>query len=255
MSGPRIDTSPPAIQEIMSIPQSTFRLSPVHALDDKSLDDVVAIGSAVAASAARSMAKRMLDIVGSLVGLIVLSPVMVLVAILIRFDSRGPILFRQLRTGLHGRQFTCLKFRTMVSDAEVQLQQLESRNESAGGVLFKIKDDPRVTRLGRFLRSSSLDELPQFFNVLVGQMSLVGPRPLQIRDSERLEALAPQPYNRRLSVMPGLTGPWQVGGRSELDSLSMLQLDLEYVDNWTLSTDLDILFRTVGVVVRRQGAC
>ncbi len=143
----------------------------------------------------------------------------------------------------------------MVPDAEERLRDLEARNEAAGGVLFKIKDDPRVTRLGRFLRRSSLDEIPQLWNVLMGQMSLVGPRPLQLRDSQRLEAMAPLPYLRRLSVMPGLTGPWQVGGRSELDSLSMLRLDLDYVENWTLTTDLEILVKTIGVVVRRQGAC
>ena len=216
---------------------------------------MVAIGSAVAASAARSMVKRILDFTGALVGLILLSPVMVLVAIVIRCDSRGPIFFRQVRTGFRGRQFSCLKFRTMVIGAEERLRDLETQNESVGGVLFKIKNDPRVTRLGRFLRKSSLDELPQLFNVLLGQMSLVGPRPLQLRDSQRLEALAPIPYSRRLSVMPGVTGPWQVGGRSDLDSLGMLRLDLDYVENWTLTTDLGILCKTVGVVIRRQGAC
>ena len=239
----------------MSIPQSVFRFSSVHSFDDASLDDVVAISSAAAAAAARSVAKRSLDIVGSLVGLILLSPVMFVVAILIRCDSRGPILFRQTRTGYRGRQFACFKFRTMVVDAEERLRGLEAQNESAGGVLFKIKNDPRVTRLGGFLRRSSLDELPQLFNVLLGQMSLVGPRPLQLRDSQKLEALAPVPYSRRLSVMPGVTGPWQVGGRSELDSLGMLRLDLDYVENWTWTTDLGILFKTVGVVLRRQGAC
>ena len=239
----------------MSIPQSAFRFSSVHSFDDASLDDVVAISSAVAASAARSVVKRSLDIVGSLLGLIILSPVMAIVAIMIRCDSTGPILFRQIRMGFNGRQFSCLKFRTMVTDAEEQLRGLETQNESAGGVLFKIKNDPRVTRLGGFLRKSSLDELPQLLNVLLGQMSLVGPRPLQLRDSKRLEALAPIPYSRRLSVMPGVTGPWQVGGRSELDSLGMLRLDLDYVENWTLTTDLGILCKTVGVVIRRQGAC
>ena len=246
---------PSSDKKEMSIPQSAYRFSTVHSFDDASLDDVVAISSAVAASAARSVAKRTLDIVGSLLGLILLSPVMVVVAILIRCDSKGAILFRQIRTGLNGREFSCLKFRTMVTGAEEQLRNLEAKNESAGGVLFKMKNDPRVTRLGQFLRKSSLDEVPQLFNVLVGQMSLVGPRPLQLRDSKKLEALAPIPYMRRLTVIPGLTGPWQVGGRSDLDSLGMLRLDLEYVDRWTLTTDLGILFKTVGVVIRRQGAC
>ena len=121
-----------------------------------------------------------------------LSPLLALVALLIRLDSRGPILFRQQRMGLGGREFRCLKFRTMVPDAEQRLRDLEARNESAGGVLFKIKDDPRVTPLGRFLRRSSLDELPQLWNVLVGEMSLVGPRPLQLRDSEKLAELDPE---------------------------------------------------------------
>src|ERR1700723_3650658 len=159
-----------------------------------------------------------MDVVGGLGGLLVLSPVLAVVALLIRLDSRGPILFRQERMGLGGRVFWCLKFRTMVPDAGQRLRDLEARNESVGGVLFKIKDDPRVTPLGRFLRSSSLDELPQLWNVLVGEMSLVGPRPLQLRDSEKLENLDPEGYARRLSVMPGITGPWQVGGRSDVDS-------------------------------------
>ncbi len=239
----------------MSISQPSFRLSTGRSLEEASLDDVVGIRSAVAASAARSLTKRALDIVGSLCGLILLSPVLALVAILIRLDSRGPILFRQKRTGLNATEFSCLKFRTMVLDAEARLRDLESKNESAGGVLFKIKNDPRITRLGRFLRRSSLDELPQLWNVLVGQMSLVGPRPLQLRDSQRLEALSPGSYTRRLSVMPGVTGPWQVGGRSDVDSLGMLRLDLDYVENWTLVTDLGILVKTVGVVLYRKGAC
>ncbi len=239
----------------MSMPQSTLRFTTGRSLEEPTLDDVVAISSAVAAAAARSVTKRALDLVGSVIGLFLLSPVLALVAILIRLDSKGPILFCQKRTGLNGHEFLCLKFRTMVVDAEARLRDLESKNESAGGVLFKIKDDPRITPLGRFLRRSSLDELPQLWNVLVGQMSLVGPRPLQLRDSQRLRALAPESFNRRLTVMPGVTGPWQVGGRSDVDSLGMLQLDLEYVENWTLATDVEILVKTVGVVVRRQGAC
>lgn len=243
------------ITKTMSMPQSTLRLSNSRSLDEPSLDDVVAISSAVAAAAARSMTKRTLDLLGSIVGLVLLSPVLAVVAVLIRLDSKGPIFFCQPRTGLNGREFCCFKFRTMIMDAEARLRDLESKNESAGGVLFKIKNDPRITTLGRFLRKSSLDELPQLWNVLVGEMSLVGPRPLQQRDSQRLKALAPESYARRLTVMPGVTGAWQVGGRSEVDSLGMLQLDLDYVENWTLATDMDILVKTVGVVLRRQGAC
>ncbi len=205
--------------------------------------------------AARSWFKRAIDLIGSACGLVALMPVSLVVAVLIRIDSKGPIFFRQHRTGLGGEIFTCLKFRTMVLDAEARLKELETANESVGGVLFKIKDDPRVTPLGRFLRKSSLDELPQLWNVLRGEMSLVGPRPLQLRDSERLANLSYDGYMRRLSVLPGITGPWQVGGRSELDSLGMLRLDLDYVTRWSIGFDLNILRKTVGVVLVGKGAC
>jgi lipopolysaccharide/colanic/teichoic acid biosynthesis glycosyltransferase len=187
--------------------------------------------------------------------LLLLIPVMLLIAILIRLDCSGPVLFRQWRRGHGGRPFQMLKFRTMVADAERGLGDLEWCNESAGGVLFKLRNDPRVTRLGRFLRHSSLDELPQLINVLKGEMSLVGPRPLQFRDSDRLMAVDPRGYMRRLQVPPGLTGPWQVGGRSELDFEQMVTLDLEYVANRSLRRDLGILGKTVLAVLRRQGAC
>jgi lipopolysaccharide/colanic/teichoic acid biosynthesis glycosyltransferase len=218
-------------------------------------NDAGLLDSQAPSASVRSLTKRMMDVIGSLLGLACLSPVLALVALLIKRDSRGPILFRQERMGLGGRVFLCLKFRTMVPDAEQRLKDLEARNESAGGVLFKIKDDPRVTPLGRFLRKSSLDELPQLWNVLVGEMSLVGPRPLQLRDSEKLEALDPEGYARRLSAVPGITGPWQVGGRSEVDSGRMIRLDLDYVERWSIGADLAILIKTVGVVLRRQGAC
>lgn len=200
-------------------------------------------------------AKKVMDVVGAAGGLILLSPLMALIAVLIRLESPGPVLFRQLRRGRGGRKFQCMKFRTMVGDAEAKLRELEQLNESAGGVLFKIKDDPRVTPLGRFLRRTSLDELPQLWNVLVGEMSLVGPRPLQLRDCDRLKDVAPVEYARRLSVMPGLTGPWQVGGRSEVDGQGMIDLDLDYVDSWSLALDVKILFRTVWVVLAGKGAC
>jgi lipopolysaccharide/colanic/teichoic acid biosynthesis glycosyltransferase len=219
------------------------------------LDSVGLFGGMAPAASARSFAKRMIDVVGSLLGLICLSPVLAVVAVLVRLDSRGPILFRQERMGLGGRVFWCLKFRTMVPDAERRLRELEARNESAGGVLFKIKDDPRITPLGRFLRRSSLDELPQLWNVLVGEMSLVGPRPLQLRDSAKLEALDPRGYARRLSVIPGITGPWQVGGRSDVSSDQMLSLDLDYVESWSMRADLAILIKTFIVVLGRRGAC
>lgn len=198
--------------------------------------------------------KRTMDFLGALIGLLLLAPFMVAIALLIRLDSPGPVLFRQLRHGYRGRLFWVLKFRTMVVDAEQRLNDLEKDNESAGGVLFKLRDDPRVTPLGRFLRRSSLDELPQLLNVLRGEMSLVGPRPLQLRDSEKLQALDPDGYDRRLEVMPGLTGPWQVGGRSEVDYSHMVKLDLDYAENWSLLRDLLIIFRTFVVVLVGRGA-
>jgi exopolysaccharide biosynthesis polyprenyl glycosylphosphotransferase len=210
---------------------------------------------AVPARSVGSGVKRLMDVVGAGCGLIMLSPLLLVIAILIRVDSRGPILFRQKRVGLRGREFSCLKFRTMVPDAEARLRDLEARNESAGGVLFKIKDDPRVTPLGRFLRRTSLDEFPQLWNVVKGEMSLVGPRPLQLRDSEKLEQLNFEGYARRLTVVPGVTGPWQVGGRSDIDSDRMLELDLSYVEDWSIATDLVILVKTVAVVLAGRGAC
>jgi lipopolysaccharide/colanic/teichoic acid biosynthesis glycosyltransferase len=202
----------------------------------------------------RSLIKRAVDLAGASVGLILLTPVMLLIALLIRLDSPGPVLFRQLRRGHQGRLFRVLKFRTMMEGAEQYLADLENSNESVGGVLFKLREDPRVTPLGKFLRRHSLDELPQLINVFWGEMSLVGPRPLQLRDSDRLLASNPDGYARRLEVMPGLTGPWQVGGRSELDSERMLELDLNYVENWSLGQDLFIICKTFLVVLRRQGA-
>jgi lipopolysaccharide/colanic/teichoic acid biosynthesis glycosyltransferase len=202
----------------------------------------------------RLLIKRVIDWVGASVGLILLTPVMLLIALLVRLDSPGPVLFRQLRRGRRGRLFRVLKFRTMMEGAEQYLPDLEHSNESAGGVLFKLRDDPRVTSLGWFLRRYSLDELPQLINVWWGEMSLVGPRPLQLRDSDRLLASNPEAYARRLEVMPGLTGPWQVGGRSEVDYERMLELDLDYVKNWSLGQDLFIICKTFLVVVRRHGA-
>ncbi|HZW29097.1 MAG TPA: sugar transferase [Isosphaeraceae bacterium] len=200
------------------------------------------------------LVKRGLDLIGAVAGLILLGPLMLALALLIRLDSPGPVFFRQQRRGRNGRLFRMLKFRTMVAGAEQRLGDLEDRNESAGGVLFKLRDDPRVTRLGRFLRRSSLDELPQLVNVLRGEMSLVGPRPLQLRDSDRLAALDPQGHAHRLQVLPGLTGPWQVAGRSELDYVQMVQLDRDYVLNRSVGGDLLIIARTVVVVLLRRGA-
>jgi lipopolysaccharide/colanic/teichoic acid biosynthesis glycosyltransferase len=150
--------------------------------------------------------------------------------------------------------FPVLKFRTMTVDAEQQLSTLEKSNESAGGVLFKLRNDPRITRVGSFLRRYSLDELPQLINVLRGEMSLVGPRPLQLRDSDRLLNLNSEAYSRRLDVMPGLSGPWQISGRSELSYEDMVRLDLDYIENWSLHQDLWIICKTFLVVLLGRGA-
>jgi lipopolysaccharide/colanic/teichoic acid biosynthesis glycosyltransferase len=213
------------------------------------------IAAPVSHKAARSLTKRAMDLTGALAGLVLLSPVMLLIALLIRIHSPGPIFFRQPRLGLGGREFVIFKFRTMTIDAERRVGELEALNESAGGVLFKIRHDPRVTRLGRFLRRTSLDELPQLFNVVKGDMSLVGPRPLQLRDSQRLARLDPDGFAMRLQVVPGVTGPWQVRGRSDLDSEAMLVLDRDYVDRWSVALDMNILVRTVVVVLAGRGAC
>jgi lipopolysaccharide/colanic/teichoic acid biosynthesis glycosyltransferase len=200
------------------------------------------------------LVKRAIDVTGASLGLLLLSPVLWIIVLLIRLDSPGPILFRQVRRGYRGNPFQVLKFRTMTVDAEQRLVDLENSNESVGGVLFKLRQDPRVTPLGFILRRLSLDELPQLINVLRGEMSLVGPRPLQIRDSERLLALDPEGYKRRLEVLPGVTGPWQVGGRSELNHERMVQLDVDYVENWSLARDLLIICKTFLVVLFRVGA-
>jgi lipopolysaccharide/colanic/teichoic acid biosynthesis glycosyltransferase len=202
----------------------------------------------------RLMVKRAIDLTGAIVGLTLLSPLMLGIALTIRMNSQGPVLFRQLRRGHRGRSFWVLKYRTMIIDAEQRLGDLEKHNESAGGVLFKLKNDPRVTRVGAFLRRTSLDEIPQLITVLLGDMSLVGPRPLQIRDSEKLLAENPVAYACRLEVMPGVTGPWQIGGRSELDHVQMVELDIEYAKNWSLRRDIVILFKTPLVVLLRRGA-
>jgi lipopolysaccharide/colanic/teichoic acid biosynthesis glycosyltransferase len=202
----------------------------------------------------RFLAKRSIDLAGALTGLMLLMPVMGLIALLIRLDSPGPVLFRQMRRGYRGLLFPVFKFRTMRVGAEHQLDDLEDSNDSEGGVLFKLRKDPRVTRVGSYLRRYSLDELPQLSNVLRGEMSLVGPRPLPLRDSKRLADLDREGYECRLQVLPGVTGPWQVSGRSELSYEHMVQLDLDYVKNWSLARDLRIICKTFVVVLLGRGA-
>jgi len=197
------------------------------------------------------VAKRFMDIGGALLLLSILGLPMLLVAWIIKLTSPGPALFRQQRSGLNGRAFTMLKFRSMVTDAEQRKQELALLNEMSGPV-FKVTNDPRVTPVGRFLRKWSIDELPQLVNVLRGEMSLVGPRPLPVAEVARFDDLA---HRRRLSVRPGLTCLWQISGRNDVtDFRDWVRLDLEYIDNWSLWLDLKILVWTIPVVLSAAGA-
>lgn len=199
----------------------------------------------------QSVIKRGIDIVGAVTLLFFSLPVFLLVSVLIKRSSAGPVFFRQKRAGLHGEPFTMLKFRTMVSNAEQLKKELEQYNEMSGPV-FKVTNDPRVTPIGKFLRKTSFDEWPQLWNVLKGEMSLVGPRPLPVDEVERFDDLA---HRRRLSVKPGLTCLWQVSGRNNVrDFRDWVRLDLEYIDNWSLWLDIKILVRTIPVVLIGTGA-
>lgn len=193
--------------------------------------------------------KRMFDFVVALLLLAIFSPLLALLALGVCISSRGPIFYKSVRPGIGGRTFSCLKFRTMRSNADQIQADLESLNE-ASGALFKIRADPRMTKFGRFLRRYSLDELPQLVNVLLGQMSLVGPRPLPERDFNRLEDW----HKKRYLVLPGITGLWQVSGRSELDFDDLVRLDFLYLERWSIGLDLAILVKTVPAVFSRHGA-
>jgi exopolysaccharide biosynthesis polyprenyl glycosylphosphotransferase len=193
--------------------------------------------------------KRVLDVVGALLAIALTSPIWIAAAIAIKLDSPGPVFFVQQRSGRNNRPFPCVKFRTMVVDAEARLEELRKRNEISGPV-FKVKDDPRLTRAGRVLRKYSIDELPQFLNVLVGQMSLVGPRPpipKEVRSYEPDQV-------RRLSVRPGITGLWQVSGRNRIAFEDWVRLDLQYIDEWSLWLDFQILVATIPAVLGGEGA-
>jgi exopolysaccharide biosynthesis polyprenyl glycosylphosphotransferase len=201
-------------------------------------------------SGARRFMKAMLDRSMAVAVLLLLSPLLLALGLAVRLTSRGPAIFRQTRVGRDGRPFTMFKFRSMYVDAEARLADLTESNERAEGLLFKMKEDPRITRAGKFLRKWSLDELPQMFNILNGSMSLVGPRPPLPREVAEYEV----DVHRRLMVKPGLTGLWQVSGRSDLEWDESVRLDLRYVENWSLALDLIILWRTVFAVLKREGA-
>jgi len=192
--------------------------------------------------------KRAFDLVGASIGLLAVAPLLIAIAVAIKLDSRGPVFFRQLRVGRHGRRFYMLKFRTMVPDAESLKDSLRHRNEAKEG-LFKIAEDPRVTRVGRWLRRSALDELPQLLNIFIGEMSLVGPRPLVLDEDQRIEGW----NRRRLEITPGMTGPWQILGPARVPLKEMVALDYLYVANWSLWSDMKILLRTVPHVLGRRG--
>jgi exopolysaccharide biosynthesis polyprenyl glycosylphosphotransferase len=194
--------------------------------------------------------KRLIDIAAALTLLVLFAPLFVLIAVLIKLDSPGKVFFSQERMGYNKRRFFMIKFRTMVSDAEARMKEIEHLNEKQGPI-FKIKKDPRITRVGKYLRKFSLDELPQFINVLLGDMSLVGPRPLELGEALKLkEGL----HKRRFSVKPGLTCLWQISGRSNLSFEEWMELDLEYIDHWSLNLDWWILAKTVPAVLTARGA-
>ena len=193
--------------------------------------------------------KRAIDVVGALLVLVLTLPLLLVVSLLIRISSRGPVIFRQVRSGFHGRAFHMYKLRTMVADAELRRSEVLHLNEMDSPV-FKATDDPRRTRLGRLIRRYSVDELPQLVNVIKGEMSLVGPRPLPLYEASRIKGV----QRRRLSMRPGLSGLWQTRGRSAVDFEEWMRMDLEYVDQWSLALDLRILLATIPVVLRGTGA-
>lgn len=194
--------------------------------------------------------KRLMDVVGGAVGMAIVAMLFPLIALAIKVDSPGPVLFRQKRVGQNGRLFDCYKFRTMATDAEARKKDLAARNEMTGAI-FKIKDDPRITRVGRFLRKTSLDELPQFWNVLSGEMSLVGTRPPTPDEVEQYEEW----QRARISIKPGLTGMWQTSGRNQIrDFNKICELDVSYIDNWSVWLDLRLIMKTIAVVFAGSGA-
>lgn len=194
--------------------------------------------------------KRLIDILLSLLGLIIVSPIMLIVAILIKLESTGPVIFSQTRVGLNGKEFNMLKFRSMVQNAEELKEKLQKQNEMSGP-MFKMKEDPRVTKVGRFIRKTSIDELPQLINVLKGEMSLVGPRPSLPKEVAKFEPWMLE----RLNVKPGLTCYWQVSGRNNIDFEDWMKLDIKYVKDRNLVLDIKLIFKTFFVLFGDKNAC
>ncbi|MDU1277995.1 MAG: sugar transferase [Clostridium sp.] len=196
------------------------------------------------------VSKRALDVIASFLGLVILSPILLIVAILIKLESKGPAIFAQSRIGLNGKEFKMYKFRSMVQNAEELKEKLAKQNEMSGP-MFKIKNDPRVTKVGKFIRKTSIDELPQLLNILKGDMTLVGPRPSLPREVEKFESW----MLKRLEVKPGLTCYWQVSGRNNIDFYEWMKLDLKYVNDMGFWLDIKLIFKTVAVLFGDKNAC
>jgi exopolysaccharide biosynthesis polyprenyl glycosylphosphotransferase len=232
------------------VPRLFEFLDGVRALDQVGGLPLLSIGAPVLTSASVA-AKRVLDAIGSLALIVLFAPVMIAIAVAIKLESRGPVFFRQPRAGRGNTSFQLIKFRSMYVDAEQRKAEMGELNEASDGVMFKIRKDPRVTSVGRFIRRFSLDELPQLFNVLRGEMSLVGPRPLIFPETAALEK---DWHLRRLELRPGLTGPWQVYGRSQSPFQEMVRFDYQYVAGWSLARDIEILLATIPAVMSGRGA-
>ncbi len=199
--------------------------------------------------------KRILDIIFSLIILIILSPIFIILAILIKLDSKGPVFYKHLRIGYNGKEFYCYKFRSMIKNANETLTDLQENSLQQNKAFLKLENDSRITKIGKFIRKYSFDELPQLFNVLKGEMSLVGPRPIVKWELEQIKKIYHNySYKKRFKVLPGITGLWQVSGRSLLNDEKRLELDIFYVDNWSLNLDIKILLKTIVVVVFHKGA-
>jgi exopolysaccharide biosynthesis polyprenyl glycosylphosphotransferase len=235
---------------IVRMPADFFELKLAHA-EVEHLDKIPIVTLAEPAPSSLGLVvKRALDMAGAGLALVLSAPLFLFIAIAIKLESPGPVFFGQERVGLRRRKFRMWKFRSMVRDAEAQLPAFEKLNEVKGAA-FKIRNDPRVTRVGRNLRKLSLDELPQLVNVLVGEMSLVGPRPLPLRDVERI----PNGWQlRRFSMKPGITCLWQINGRHDINFDHWMELDLQYIDNWSPGLDLEIMMKTLPAVLRGTGA-
>jgi exopolysaccharide biosynthesis polyprenyl glycosylphosphotransferase len=232
------------------IPRLFEFLDGIRSLDQIGGLPLISIGVPVLASTMVA-AKRILDVIGSLALLLFFAPLMLVTAIAIKLESRGPVFFHPPRAGRRNKSFNLIKFRSMYVDAEQRKAELDALNESDDGVMFKIREDPRVTKVGAFIRRFSIDELPQLFNVLRGEMSLVGPRPLIFRETAHLEE---RWHLRRLELRPGITGPWQVYGRSDSPFQEMVRFDYQYVAGWSLARDIELLLATLPAVFSGRGA-